>query len=164
MRRPLAVLALVCLCSVAAAAQGKISSTWTCDKQDPNLMKSLEVGDQPNHSYVIYQFKCMAKTGEIAGVKEKDGAGTEFADASGSASSGHGVFVENLANGDKLRISYTAKSMMKGSDFAAGSNKFDIAGLTGKAKGIKGSGSCTGKGNADGTSSWTCTGTYSSAK
>jgi len=32
---------------------------------------------------------------------KKDGAATEFAEKTGNASTGHGVFVETLANGDK---------------------------------------------------------------
>jgi hypothetical protein len=40
-------------------------------------------------------------------------------------------------------------------------NKWKILGGTGKHKGMKGSGSCSGTRNQDGSSDWTCTGTYS---
>ena len=46
----------------------------------------------------------------------------------------------------------------------SGSNKWQATGGTGKFKGINGSGTCTGTGNADGSTTWTCTGTYSLPK
>ena len=160
-RNLLLVLTLVCLCSFASA-QTKMTSTWTCPKQDPSQTKSLEVPDKAGHAYVIFQFKCTANSGDVAGSTEKEGSGTEFVDATGDTSTGHGVFMETLASGDKLRTTYTSKSTMKGGQFVSGTNKFQIAGVSGKAKGIKGSGTCEGKGNPDGSSSWTCT--WTSAK
>src|SRR5438477_13162965 len=70
------LVGLVCVCAVAALGQNKISNQWNCAKA--TVEHSLPVGDQPNHAYMINQFKCTAAKGEMAGVKDKEGSGTEF--------------------------------------------------------------------------------------
>lgn len=162
MRKLLIVVCLLCLSASVAMAQGKIDSQWNCGKA--TVEHSIEVGDQPNHSYVINQTKCTASKSEIGGVKEKDGTGTEFHEGTGSANQWHGVFVVTMANGDKLHYSYKGKGTMKGAQFQSGTNTWSIVGGTGKLKGAKGEGTCQGKGNPDGTSAWTCAGTYTLAK
>jgi hypothetical protein len=42
----------------------------------------------------------------------------------------------------------------------SGTNKYQVTGGTGKMKGIKGSGTCTLKGNADSSVDYDCTGTH----
>ena len=53
------------------------------DLRKPAMGNSIEVGDQPNHAYAIDQIKCTSTKGEIGGVKEKEGTGTEFAEVVG---------------------------------------------------------------------------------
>ena len=162
MRKLVLVVGLVCLCATVALAQGKVSNGWTCGK--PAVMHSIDVGDQPNHAYVIDQIKCTSTKGEIEGVKEKEGTGTEFAEISGDKSSGHGVFVETLANGDKITVAYQFSATLKNGQMQSGSNKWQATNGTGKFKGIKYSGTCTAKGTADGSSNFTCNGTYTLPK
>ena len=162
MRKVLWVGFLVCLSAGVALAQNKINNGWACGK--PAMAQSIQIGDQPNHAYAIDQIKCTSTKGEIGGVKEKEGTGTEFSEVTGNNSSGHGVFVETMANGDMIHFTYQTTGTLKNGQFASGSNKFQATGGTGKFKGIKVSGSCTGTGNADGSSSWTCSGTYSMGK
>ena len=159
MRKPVLVLGLVCLCATVGLAQGKVANGWACGK--PAMGNSIEVGDQPNHAYSIDQIKCTSTKGEIAGVKEKEGTGTEFAEITGDSSQGHGVFVETMANGDNIHFTYQTTGAIKNGQMQSGSNKWRA---TGKFKGINGSGTCTGTGNADGSTTWTSTGTYSLAK
>jgi hypothetical protein len=97
-------------------------------------------------------------------VKEKEGTATEFAEAKGDASTGHGIFVETLANGDKAFVSYTFTGTSKNNQMVSGTNKWTITGGTGVLKGAKGSGTCTAKGNPDGTANFECAGTYTLAK
>ena len=99
MCKPVLVVGLVCLSATLALAQGKVDNGWACGK--PAMANSIEVGDQPNHAYAIDQIKCTSTKGEIAGVKEKEGTGTEFAEVTGNSAKGHGVLVETMANGDK---------------------------------------------------------------
>ena len=163
MRKLLFSICMVFLCASFALAQGKVASEWKCPKSamPPH---SLEVGDQPNHAYSIDQIKCTATKGEIGGVKEKEGLGTEFAEVTGNNSSGHGVFVETMANGDKIHFTYQFSASLKNGQMVSATDKWQAVGGTGKFKGIKGSGSCTGTGAADGSATWNCSGTYSLPK
>src|SRR6266851_6836964 len=104
MRRLLVVVGVVCVCASLALAQSKTSNAWTCPK--PSDAHSIEVGDKPGHAYSVDQITCTSTKGEIAGVKEKEGTGTEFAEVTGNSMKGHGVFVETMANGDKLHFVY----------------------------------------------------------
>ena len=166
MRRVLFVLAATCLAVPTTLAQapasGKTASSWTCAAPSP--VNALPVGDEPNHMYVVEQVKCTATKGEIAGVKEKDGASTEFVEVTGDTSKGQGVFVETLANGDKAFVSYTFTGTSKNKLMVSGSNKWTFTGGTGMLKGIKGNGACTAKGNADGTANFECSGSYTLGK
>ena len=162
MRKLMLVGVLVCLCATVALAQGKVENGWACGK--PAMSHSIEVGDQANHAYAIAQFKCTSTKGEIEGVKEKEGTGTEFSEVTGNSSKGHGVFVETMANGDMIHFSYQTTATLKDGQMVSGSDKWEATGGSGKFKGIKGSGTCTGTGNADGSSTWSCSGTYSLPK
>jgi hypothetical protein len=166
MRRLLSVLAATCLAGSTTLAQtpasGKTASSWKCSA--PNPVNAVPVGDEPNHMYVVEQMKCTATKGEIAGVQEKEGTGTEFAEVTGDTSKGHGVFVETLANGDKAFVSYTFTGTSKNNKMVSGSNKWTFTGGTGMLKGAKGGGTCKAKGDPDGSATFECSGTYTLAK
>ena len=156
---------LACALSLSASlvlAQGKVDSQWNCGK--PTDSHSIDVGDQTGHAYAIAQITCTAVKGEIEGVKEKEGTGTEFDDVKGNKVKFHGVFVETLANGDKLHISYQGTSTMEKGQFQSASDEWTITNGTGKLKGAKGKGTCKGRGNADGSSTFDCAGDYTLAK
>jgi hypothetical protein len=162
MRKFVLVVGLMCLSASVALAQGKVSNGWACGKPAP--AQSIDVGDQANHAYSLAQIKCTSTKGEIAGVREKEGTGTEFAEVKGNASSGHGVFVETMANGDTINFSYKTSAAIKNGQLQSGTNKWQATGGTGKFKGITGIGTCKGTGNPDGSTTWTCAGTYSIPK
>ena len=162
MRKVLLVVCALCLSAAVATAQGKIDSQWNCAKATE--AHNLEVGDQPGHAYVIAKFTCTAAKGEIEGQKEKEGTGTEFDEAKGNESHGHGIFVETVANGDKLFVRYQTMGTSEKGQMASGSNTWTITNGTGKFKGAKGKGSCKGKGNPDGSSVYDCMGEYTLAK
>ena len=163
MRKLFLVVFALCVSACSALGQGKIDSQWNCGKATEG--HSLDVGDQPGHAYAIAKFTCTASKGEAEGLKEQEGAGTEFEDVKGNAVHTHGVFVETLSNGDKLQISYqgTGTTGENGS-LQSGSNTWTIVGGTGKFKGAKGKGSCKGKGNPDGSSTYDCAGEYTLPK
>ena len=146
----------------AAPSSGKVASSWKCAQPSP--VNALPVGDAPGHTFVLQQVKCTAIKGEVAGIVEKEGTGTEFMEATGNEGKGHGIFVETLANGDKLYVSYTFTGTMANNQFQSGSNKWTMTGGTGKFTGAKGSGSCKAKGNPDGSANFDCSGTYTLAK
>jgi hypothetical protein len=139
----------------------KIVSQWNCGK--PSEAHSIAVDDQPNHTYTVDKTTCTASKSEVGGVKEKEGIGTQFTETWGDAFTWHGVFVTTAENGDKIYYHYASsgKGMLKDGKFQSGANKWTMVGGTGKFAAVKGEGGCTGKGNADGTDTWDCTGTYS---
>jgi hypothetical protein len=162
MRKLVLGLCFVFASTSAAMAQGKVSVKWDCAK--PSLAHNLEVPDQPNHVYSISQVKCTTTAGEIAGVKQKEGVGTEFHEITGTSDRFRGVFVETLANGDKVTYTYEGTATIKAGLLEAGGNKWSATGGTGSLKGIKALGSCKGSGRPDGSTLFDCSGDYSIAK
>lgn len=96
--------------------------------------------------------------------KEREGRWTQFDDVTGNAIHDHGIFVVTLATGDKVCYNYHGTQTVKDGKVQSGANRWTLAGGTGKFEGVKGEGGCKGKGNPDGTSTWTCEGTYSMGK
>ena len=158
--RNLVLVALTLLVSGSLAlAQSKIDTKWHCPK--PEGGAPLEVGDAPDHSYWIGQGSCTA-TSSDGDLKEKSGQFTEFHENWKATFAFHGRYNATADNGDKVFYTYEGTAPTDATKPA--SNKWKIVSGSGKNKGIKGSGSCAGKGNADGSYDWTCTGTYSMAK
>jgi len=151
----LVALALVVSGSVAMA-QSKIDTKWHCSKAATEY--KLDVGDAPDHTYYIGQGTCDA-TASAGDLKEKNGQYTEFHDAWKTSFDFHGHYNANMADGDKVNYTYEGSSSTDPTKPV--SNKWKIVGGTGKHKGIKGSGTCAGKQNADGSSDLECKGTYS---
>lgn len=165
MRRAVVLIGALCLTgfvvltlSAPVSAQMAINTSWKCAKANPSL--AVPIPDSADHAYIVEQSVCTATKGEVGGVKDKDGVATEFVEATGATSKGHGVFVATLANGDKMFYSYTLTGTSKNNMFDTGGNQWTITGGTGKFKGVTGKGTCKGKGNADGSSVFDCTGTY----
>lgn len=156
------VLAAAGMLQAQMTGAGKVDTQWNCAAPSP--VHALPVGDAADHAYVVQQVKCTATRGEVAGVKDKDGMATEFAEGMGDNAKGHGIFVSTLANGDKITYSYTFTGVSKNKMLQSGSNKWTMTGGTGTFKGITGSGTCTAKGGAGGSAIFDCTGTYTAAK
>src|SRR5262245_25303217 len=126
MRKSILIVTVALSLATAVAAQGKMSSGWNCEKPSP--AHSLDVGDHAGHAYMVDQFKCTATKGEIGGVKEKEGTGTEFMEATGNTLKGHGIFIETLENGDKIHYHYETTATMKDGKMESATNKFQITG------------------------------------
>lgn len=155
MRHTLLLGLALCMASSVAGAQA-VNVSWKCAPQ--GTPTALPVGDVAGHMYVLEQVKCTALSGSIAGVKQKEGMATEFADATGNNSKGHGEFVETLSSGDKIHYTYTLTGVSKDGKPVSGANKWTAVGGTGKFKGATGSGTCKGTANPDGSSTYACTG------
>jgi hypothetical protein len=163
MRKFLPFVFVLCLPipTVVAQAQTTLNNAWKCSVVEP--ASAVPVTGQADHAYSVYQVKCTAVNGQIAGVKEKEGTATEFAEVMGNTNKGHGIFVETLENGDMITYDYQFTATMNGKVAESASNTWTMTGGTGKAKGIKGSGTCKGKANADGSLGLECTGSYTTA-
>jgi len=156
------LLCVVCSLLVfgsAAMAQNKVDTKWHCPKDW--VEHKFDVGDVPGHSYLIAQSTCNA-TASDSGFAEKTGNWTEFQEIWKASINYHGRENMTMDNGDKVYETYegfASTDMTK-----PFSNKWKILGGTGKYKGIKGSGTCSGKFNADGSIDLDCIGTYSLGK
>jgi hypothetical protein len=155
--RKLLLVALALLVSGSVAmAQSKIDTKWHCSKATTE--HKLDVGDAPDHIYWIGQGTCDA-TASAGDLKEKNGQFTEFHDAWKASFKFHGYYNATMDTGDKVNYTYEGSGSPDPAKPIA--NKWKIVGGTGKLKGIKGSGACAGKQNADGSADLECTGTYS---
>jgi hypothetical protein len=157
--RKLLLVALAFLVSVSvsvAMAQSKVDTKWHCPKATAE--QKLDVGDVPDHSLWIGQGTCDAISSD-GDLKEKTGKFTEFHDAWKASFNFHGYFNATTDNGDK--VNYTYEGSLSTDTTKPAANKWKIVSGTGKHKGIKGSGTCSGKASADGSYDWECTGTYS---
>jgi hypothetical protein len=151
MRKQVVVAFSLLVLGTAAMAQ-KIDTKWHCPK--PTAVQQYEVGDMPDHNYVIQQGSCEAissKTGE------KSGTFTEFHETWKGSFTFHGRYNAKMDNGDMVYYTYEGSVSMEPKKPV--SNKWKIVSGTGKHKGEKGTGSCAGKANDDGSFDWTCTGT-----
>ena len=166
MRKVLVLAAAFCLAAATPFAQapssGKTATSWTCASANPT--HSIPVAGDTTHVYSISTTKCTANKGEVAGVKEVDGTATEFTEVMGDKMKGHGIFVENYANGDKATFSYEFTGTLKDKTARSVRNKYTMTSGTGMFKGATASGTCTGKGTPDGGASFDCTGGYTLAK
>jgi len=159
MRKLLLVVLALLVSGSIAMAQSKVDTKWHCSKAATE--QKLDVGDVPDHIFWIGQGTCEA-TASTGDLKEKSGQYTEFHDAWKARFTFHGYYNATTESGDKALYTYEGSASTDIAKPAA--NKWKIVGGTGKNKGIKGSGSCAGKVNADGSADWECTGTYSMGK
>ena len=159
MRKLLFVAFSLLVFASAAMAQNRVDTKWHCPK--PSADHSFAVGDVADHSYMILQGTCTA-TSSDSGFAEKTGDYTEFREMWKASFSLHGRFSATMDNGDKVYYTYQGSASTDITKPA--SNKWKIHRGTGKYKGIKGSGTCSGTRHADGSSEWECTGTYSLGK
>ena len=159
MRKLILIVFCVLVFAAAAMAQGKVETKWHCAK--PTGQQKFDVGDVDGHSYVLAQGACSA-TSSGSTFAEKSGAYTEFQELWKASFTNHGRYNVTMENGDMAYYTYSGEGS---ADMKKPiSNKWTIHSGTGKVKGVKGSGTCSGMRNDDGSSDWTCTGTYSMGK
>jgi hypothetical protein len=159
MRKLLFVACSLLVFGSVTMAQGKVDTKWHCPKE--TVSHKLDVGDIPDHSYSILQGTCTA-TASDSGYPEKTDAWTEFQEIWKASMNFHGRVNVTMDNGDK--VYYTFEGSASTDITKPVLFKWKILSGTGKYKGIKGSGTCSGKYNADGSLDHACTGTYSLGK
>jgi hypothetical protein len=159
MRKLLFLACTILVFGSVTMAQNKVDTKWHCPKE--TVSHKLDVGDVPDHSYVILQGTCNA-TASDSGFPEKTGFDTEFQEIWKSSINFHGRANMTMDNGDKVYYTYEGSASTDITKPAP--IKWKILSGTGKYKGIKGSGTCSGKFNADGSFDNACTGTYSIGK
>jgi uncharacterized protein affecting Mg2+/Co2+ transport len=157
--RFLVMALLVFVVASSGQAQTKMSGSGTCGK--PDVEHAIPVPDSPGHSYAISQSKCTwSKPWEIKGQATKGGVATVFAHTSGNTVRQSEVYVDTLANGDKVFYGYEQTATLKNNVPQPTKGKWTITSGTGKVKGIKGSGTCLVTPAADGSAKFECEGEY----
>lgn len=163
MDKSMKVLMIVLSLSLFAAGQTKISGTVKCSR--PDQFQKIDIGDKPGHAFAISQGKCTwTKPVDIAGAKTKDDVGTNSMDITSSGAEVDGYVVGTLTSGDKIYVQTDGKDTFKNGQPESTAGKWKFVGGTGKAEGIKGGGTYTGKADADGSFVIEVTGEWSVAK
>jgi hypothetical protein len=155
---------MILACAAAtASAQTKFTMSGKCAK--PETQQAAPAGDVPDHVFTLSTGKCTpVKAAEFGGSASKEGAFAEHGEVTGTKNHSNGTYVETLANGEKVYYTYETNSVVDKGVIQSWQNKWQITGGSAKLKGIKGKGTCTGKGGADGSLEFDCTGDYTLAK
>jgi hypothetical protein len=163
MRQLVSVCSVVLLSASVAGAGEKLTVQWNCAAPAPTHM--LPAGDEPGHVFSITQSKCTAAKGaEIDGVAQREGVATEVHETVGPVDHFHGVFVETLANGDKIDYQYKGHATVNAGKVKSATNEWSATNGTGTFQSIEAKGTCTGTPKADGGITFDCSGDYSIPK
>ena len=162
----------ICLFTVSAfvAAQNKVSGTAHCNK--PDIQQKADISDHPGHMLTVTQAKCTwTKPLDVDGVQSKDGEDSGVSDLHGMAGTGHGYYIDIMANGDKSFVKWQGKQSQGGTaegtwKYVGNGRQFSItyAGGTGKFKTLKGGGTYKGKAAQDGSVDFDVEGDYTLGK
>jgi len=145
--------------SAMAFAQNKISGTAHCNK--PDVQQKVDISDHAGHMLTLTQAKCTwTKPLEVDGVQSKDGEDSGVSDLHGMAGTGHGYYIDGMANGDKCFVRWQGKQSQTG----VAEGTWTYAGGTGKFKTLKGGGTYKGKAEQDGSVTFDVEGEYSLGK
>lgn len=159
MRRLSFVSFLMFVTASSVVAQVKVSGGGVCAKPDPSY--SIQAPDRPAHIFSLGQYQCTwKKPFEIAGTKSKEGPDIIFVEIQGNNGDWREFYVDTTDTGDKGYYRLHGTATFKDGALQDLRGKWTLNGGTGKLKGIKGSGTCTGKGEADGGVSYECEGQY----
>jgi hypothetical protein len=161
MRKTLLAIIMLLLAGTLLAQQ--VTVQLKCAKPDQD--HSLPAGDAADHLYDLSHTTCAyTKPATLAGVQTKGGGDTIFTDINGNRMEWHGVYVETYSNGDKIYYRHHGSGTLKNNVFDTGTDYYEVTGGTGKLQGYKGKGSCTIKGNADGSATDECSADYTAPK
>jgi hypothetical protein len=153
-------LVFVFAISGSLVAQTKVSGTHHCSKAEVEQM--IQVGDKPNHTFMINQEKCVwTKPMEMAGIQSKEGLDTSFYEMTASSMQFNGFHISTMDNGDKAYVRYHGTVALKDGKSQGASGTWMYVGGTGKLKGITGKGTFKGTSEADGSSTNEVEGEYS---
>ena len=153
--RILWVCGIVALAAAMASAQTKTTMSGKCGK--PDVQQSVPAGDREGHVFMLSQGTCTV-TGSVNGAAAKTGAFSEHGEVTPTRMRTWGVYTVTFDTGDKISYDYQAIGTMKDGKLQTETNKYQIAGGTGKMKGLKGSGTCKLNGTSDGGVDYSCTG------
>lgn len=156
-------LIAVVAAAAPAAAQTKFTMSGKCGK--PDVQQAVPAGEAPDHVMTVAQGKCMpVKAAEIGGSASKAATFAEHGEVKGNNGQVWGMYVDTLANGEKVHYSYESTVVLQGGALQTMQNKWQIVGGSPKLAGIKGRGTCTGKATPEGDLAFECQGEYTLPK
>ena len=160
MRRLVSVSLLTCSLALTAGAQEKLSGTLNCPK--PATREMGETGDMPGHVLAFTKNTCSwTAPVSIAGAKGTNAAEVATAEIRGAKQTFHGFNTTTYDNGDKATAEYEGSGTVNADGSGKYSGKWKFIGGSGQLSGIKGSGTFSGDGAADGSTVSNITGHYS---
>jgi hypothetical protein len=142
-----------------APAQNRFNTKWRCSS--PSAIHTVAVGDEPNHNFTIIQGNCKS-TASAPDFPESECVYTEFQEMRSASVSVHGRMNVIMKNGD--RVFYSYEGSFPADISKPFSQRFILEGGTGQYKSVKGSGSCSGMVQPDGTGDMECVGRFSLAR
>jgi len=161
--RPLWFIPLLVLVAPNVLGQVQVSGGGVCAKPDPAY--SIAATDRAGHVFSLGKYECTwSKPFEIAGTKSKGGPDIIFVELQGNKGSWHEFYVDTTDNGDHGYYRLHGTATFKDGTLQELRGRWTLEGGTGKLKGIRGSGTCIGKGEADGGVSFDCKGQYQAPK
>lgn len=163
MRVSVLLLLLMFATASSVLAQVQVSGGGVCAKPDPSY--SIQATDRPGHIFSLSKYDCTwTKPFEIAGTKSKGGPDIIVVEAQGNKGNWSEFYVDTTDNGDHGYYRFHGTANFKEGALQDIRGKWTLTGGTGKLKGIKGSGTCTGKGEEGGGVSFECEGQYQAPK
>jgi hypothetical protein len=156
MRNLLLTCCLVLLAVSPSLAKENIASHWLCAK--PTDQHSVNVGDQAGHAYAVASGTCNPSGTNT--LHEKTGTFWNLINTIGNTSKVQGTFVSTTLSGDKINYATSGTYNVKNGLIQSGMVTWSLAGGTGKFATISGHGTCTALGNGNGTTTFTCGGSY----
>lgn len=154
----LSLIVFVAAAASASAQTTKFTMSGKCDKPEQQAMPAQ---DAPGHMMSVAQGKCTpVKAAEMAGSTSKEGAFTEHGEFTGTGGKVQGMYVDTLANGERVHYRYQSSVVMQNGALQTMKNTWQIVGGSAGLKGIKGLGTCTGKATPEGGLTFDCEGEY----
>jgi hypothetical protein len=138
----LLLVAAASVCTSPAFAQTRFTATQVCSKPDPQQF--IAVGDRPNHSLGVVQYRChWSKPLQLGTDTGTEGMSTATIETSGSISHSRGLHVSTMQSGDKVFVAYRSTDVSKAGAAPTSKGTWAFTGGTGNLAGIKGNGSFT---------------------
>jgi hypothetical protein len=142
------IILSIALLALPLAAQTKVSGAIECGK--PDKMHSIEVGDRPGHTFTISQAKCTwTKPLDFGVAQTKETLFTAVVEQTGERGQERGFSYETLSNGDHMNVRTQASNTYTKDGNISSEGKWTIGAATGKARGLKGSGTFKCAGTAE---------------
>jgi hypothetical protein len=158
--RQLCVFAAALLMSSAAYGQMKVMGSLRCDKPDPSY--SVTPSDKAGHTLSLIQGNCRwTKIDVMAGVTQTTNTSWETVDTHGNSAHVNGYAVSSDGSGNDAYVKFSAAQSLKAGGMMRESGRWSYTGGAGKFNGLKGTGTFTCMGAADGSADCKVMGTYS---